>query len=72
LNKLTSANEDFTSVLELDNKHVQAAYSRAAVHNKMGLFERAVEGERAKRASLVTEECEAPCEIFLHGYIHYY
>ena len=28
-------------------------------------------GERAKRASLVTEECEAPCENAIHGYIHY-
>jgi len=29
-------------------------------------------GERAKRASLVKEECEAPCEIAIHdGYIYY-
>jgi len=29
-------------------------------------------GERAKRASFVTEKCETPCEITIHGYIHHW
>ena len=38
---------------------------------RVRIASRELTGERAKRASLVTEECKAPCEIAVHGYIHY-
>ena len=43
LDALNDAIRDFTSVLELDQDHVQAAYSRAACYNAQGQLVKAIE-----------------------------
>ena len=48
LNELEQSIDDFTTVLEIDPNHINAAYARGACENKRGNFAKAIEDYQSK------------------------